>query len=670
MKSSPWVSALIAAALAILSTSVAADDAELPASLEDLMQKEVTSVSKKPQKLAHVAAAVQVIHAEDILQSGANTLAGVLRLVPGVDATPFSGNRWSVSVRGFAELFADKLLVLVDGRNAFNTAFSGVSWQDLQFPLDDIERIEVIRGPAAAIWGSNGMNGVINIITKSAASTQGGQLVLSAGALQGSYGKVRWGGKNTDGSVFYRLYGSAQSAPAGLAPAGIGGSGQDTSGHEAAGLRIDGYVGGGLRWDISADLVQNRADTLAYQYKASGSSLEAMTERHQSTALRLRVEQNLADAGNLQFQAAYASTTLDIPYAMRDLRDALDLDFQHRLTVSQMQELVWGVNYRVSRDTIEPGAMMSMNLPSRQMNYIGIFAQDEVIFSDALRMTLGLRLDHNPISGWDSQPTARLSWSLTPGHMLWGAVSQAARAPSRADSGFNRNLAFIGGDLASFKPDTLVVLRGNEEQQSEKLRAYEVGLRSQWLGTVSTDLVLFSHRYSDLLRSPGQTTVAPGFPLTVVNVDVRNGGAMTIHGVELAADWRMASDWRAQLAQTWNNVVNLSAIDPAGTVPDSITSLRLSWSPDPSLTLHAWLRHTAARAGVPSHQQLQRQAFSSLDVYAAWRVRPGLELSLSGQNLNSGHCDVFAGLALVASNADAVPTCQARSVSAQLRMDF
>jgi iron complex outermembrane receptor protein len=268
MKSSPWVSALIAAALAILSTSVAADDAELPASLEDLMQKEVTSVSKKPQKLAHVAAAVQVIHAEDILQSGANTLAGVLRLVPGVDATPFSGNRWSVSVRGFAELFADKLLVLVDGRNAFNTAFSGVSWQDLQFPLDDIERIEVIRGPAAAIWGSNGMNGVINIITKSAASTQGGQLVLSAGALQGSDGKVRWGGKNTDGSVFYRLYGSAQSAPAGLAPAGIGGSGQDTSGHEAAGLRIDGYVGGGLRWDISADLVQNRADTLAYQYKA------------------------------------------------------------------------------------------------------------------------------------------------------------------------------------------------------------------------------------------------------------------------------------------------------------------------------------------------------------------------------------------------------------------
>jgi len=643
------------------------------ASLEDLMQVEVTSVSKKPQRLANVAAAVYVINAEDIHLSGANSLAEVLRLAPGVDATRFSGNRWSVSARGFAEVFADKLLVLVDGRNAFNPAFSGVSWQDFQFPLEDIERIEVIRGPASAIWGSNGMNGVINIITRSAASTQGGQAVIGGGTVEGGYGRVRWGGQNADGSMFYRMYGLAQRAKAQDAPPSLGGgNGNDAYGIGSAGFRLDGYLANGARWDMSADFFSIKSDGMAYMHQASGTTIEQQTERHSGTTLRGRYEKPLADGGNLQFQAAYAQTTLRVPYAITDDRNTFDLDMQHRFRLGQSQELVWGANFRSSSDTITATPVMSMNTASRRMNYVGLFVQDEISLAETLRLTLGLRADQNPISGWDTQPTGRLSWNLQPNHTLWGALSQAARAPSRADSGFNRNLTFIPGNLPAFVPNTLVVLRSNDSQESEQLKAAEIGLRSQWSPALSTDLVAFNHRYTNLLRTNGGTTLVPGFPLTVVNVEIKNGGEMTLSGAELAVDWRIGQAWRVQLAQTWNHVTDVGTVtvDPSGTVPRSITSLRLSWMPGSSVNVDAWLRHTDGRPAVPTRPQLQREAFSGVDLRMAWRPTKALELSLTGQNLNNGSCDAYAGLALVSSNADAIPTCQPRSLLGQLRFDF
>lgn len=642
-------------------------------SLEDLMQVEVTSVSKKPQRLANVAAAVHVISAEDIRLLGVNSLAEVLRLAPGVDATRFSGNRWAVSVRGFADVFAEKLLVLVDGRNAFNPAFSGVSWQDFQFPLEDIERIEIIRGPAAAIWGTNGMNGVINIITRSAASSQGGMVVLGGGTTEGNYGRVRWGGQNADGSTFYRVYASKQRANAQDALDSLGGgSAHDAYGHDAAGLRLDGYLGNGAHWDVSADIFQNDSDGQAYFYRASGVSIDPLNEQHRGVTLRGRYELPLADAGNLQFQAAYAGSDMRLPYVISDERKTLDLDVQHRFRAGQHHELIWGANYRFTSDTITPSEVMSLNLPTRNMQYFGVFAQDEISLAETLRLTLGLRADHQPLSGWDAQPTVRMSWNLQPSHTLWGAVSRAARAPSRADVGFNRNTAFIAGNLPGFVPDTLVILRGNEVQTSEKLVATELGVRSQWSASLSSDVVLFRHRYDNLLRVPVGTTVVPGFPLTVVNVDVRNGGVMTLDGVELTTDWRVNPTWRIQLAQTWNQVTDAGTvvIDPAGTVPSSITSLRVSWAPSARVNVDAWLRHTGARPSHPTRAQLQRQAFSELDLRVAWRPSKTVELSLTGQNLNQGSCDAYQGLVIAASNTDLIPTCQPRGLLGQLRVDF
>ncbi len=662
---------LALALIPALATQTTAKLADL--SLEDLMQVEVTSVSKKPQRLANVAAAVHVIHAEDIRLSGANSLPEVLRLAPGIDATRVSGNRWAISARGFAELFAEKLLVLVDGRNAFNPVFSGVNWQDFYFPLTDIERIEVIRGPAAAIWGNNGINGVINIITRSAAATQGGQAEIRAGTVEGGFARMRWGGQNADGSLFYRVYGSTQDAKeqSGLDSLG-GGKGHDAYGHTAAGFRLDGYFGSGARWDVSADVFSNRSDGLAYMHQSSGTTINQDTERHRGMTLRGRYEKALADGGNLQFQGAYAQSDLNIPYAVSDRRDTVDLDMQHRFRLGERQELVWGANYRVSSDTITPSLVVQMNNPSRWMHYLGLFAQNEIGLADELRLSLGLRADHNPISNWDMQPTARLSWNMQPNHTLWGAVSQTARAPSRGDSGLNRNVAYIPGNLPGFIPNTLVVMRSNDAQESEKLRATEIGLRSQWEPTLSTDIVAFTHHYENMLRTNSSQTTVPGFPLAMVNVEVKNGGKMQLNGIELAADWRFAPAWRVQLAQTWNNVVQLGTVmvDASGTVPDSITSLRLSWVPVNNINVDAWLRHTAARLSLPSRPQLQRQAFGELDLRVAWRPKPSMELSLTGQNLNAGACDAFTGPGIVATNADVIPSCQPRSLTGKLSIDF
>jgi iron complex outermembrane receptor protein len=678
MKIVPFTLCLVATALPlVMAPARAADATDVldQLSLEDLMQIEVTSVSKKPQKLANVAAAVHVISAEDIHLSGANSLPEVLRLAPGIDATRLSGNRWEISARGFAELFAAKLLVLVDGRNALNPAFSGASWQNFQFPLEDIERIEVIRGPAAAIWGSNGINGVINIITKSAAATQGGQAVIGGGTVEGSYARLRWGGQNADGSQFYRVYGSTQHANDNGAAASLGGGGaHDAYGNQSAGFRLDGYLAGGARWDMSADFYDNRSDGLAFMYLPSGTAIEKQTERHHGTILRARYETPFGDGGNLQVQTAYARTTMHLPYILTDRRDTFDLDMQHRFQLGNAHDLVWGVNYRVSSDTIERTAVMWLNVPSRRMNYLGLFAQDEVSLAETLRLTLGLRADHNPISGWDMQPTARLSWNLQANHTLWGALSRAARAPSRADSGFNRNAYYFpaGSPRGNLVP-VLYVLQSTDQQSSERLKAAEIGLRSQWAPTLSTDLVAFTHRYDNLLRTVGPAIPIAAGPPVVLSAAFLNGGEMTLNGAELSTDWRIGPAWRLQLAQTWNHVTHVGTVEvePYGTTPRSITSLRLSWTPVSSVNIDAWLRRTSARPGIPEQPYLQRQARNELDLRLAWRPKRALELSLSGQNLTNGNCDALADLPLVPStNTGVIPTCQPRALVGQVRIDF
>ena len=646
-------------------------------SLEDLMQVEVTTVSKKPQKLANVAAAVYVISAEDIRMSGANSLPEVLRMAPGVDATRISGNRWAVTIRGFATRLSNKLLVLVDGRNAYSPAFSGVFWDDLQFPMEDIERIEVIRGPAAAVWGSNGVNGAINIITKSAAATQGGQALLGSGNVEGTYGRVRWGGQNADGSVLYRVYGSKQDANSQTSLRG--GDGLDTYNIEAAGFRMDGYLTGGARWDVSGDFHATRSN-LGVTFGLPNLVVENPGhESHTAQVLRLRYSQPLADGDSLQVQAAYAHTDITMGVLLADLRDTYDVDAQHHFRLGKNHDVVWGGGYRLTADTMPASTLaVSEKEPSRRTNSYGIFGQDEITLADDWRLTLGWRLDHNEFTGWESQPDARLSWHLAPDHTLWGAVSKVSRAPSRGEQGITFNYMEGSATLAPGLTVPVVSRITNNGEYSEQLKATQFGLRSQWAPTLTTDAVLFSHRYDRVgAINPGSLRTVPHTAGSLIDyLDVYSNyvclGEFTLNGAELSVDWRPMPHWNLRLSQTWQNIVSMGTmwVDGNGNFPHMITSLHASWTPTAALDINLWLRHTNERPGSVGIPGGIRNAVDSVDLSATWKFQKNLELSLIGQNINDGACKAYTGVTDPNVFPMLLPTCSPPSVMGQMRLNL
>lgn len=639
-------------------------------SLEDLMQVEVTSVAKKPQRLANVAAAVHVISAEDIRLSGAHSLPEALRLAPGIDATRISGNRWAVSIRGFEGRLANKLLVLVDGRNAYTPAFSGVLWEDFQFPMEDIERIEVLRGPAATVWGTNGVNGVINIITKSAAATPGMQAVAGVGTVEGAYGRVRMGGQNADGSLFYRAYGSAQAANTQQAIAG--GEGQDGFRQQSAGFRLDGYRRDGARWDVSGDFYLLRADIGSMLTIPGVTIANPGQERHQGATLRARYETPLTQGGSLQIQGAYSYSDITIASVAADRRDTFDLDVQHRFKWGERHDIVWGGGARITDDTMPAMLMMQMDEISRKTVSYGFFGQDEITLADDWRLTLGLRMDHNEFTGWEAQPDARLSWNVAANHTLWSSLSKVARAPSRGEHGISGTFNQGSTTLFPFGSIPHLVHTYNPGDTSERMKSAQFGLRSQWAPSLSTDAVAFSHRYDRLAVYGTPTLALTNFPAFIdAYVPVVNTSEMTLNGAELSVDWRPAPKWRLQLAHTWQAVAQADlSVFEATTIPRHITSWRTSWSPTGQIDVDLWLRHTGARAGNTTAPYLARHAFDSVDLRLAWRPQKNVELALLGQNLNDGACDAYSGIVAAEALPKMLPTCLPRSLTGQIRLDF
>lgn len=638
-------------------------------SIEDLMQVEVTSVAKKPQRLAYVAAAVHVISAEDIRLAGVHSLPEALRLAPGVDATRISGDRWAVSIRGFASRLANKLLVLVDGRNAYTPAFSGVIWEDFQFPLEDIERIEVLRGPAATVWGTNGVNGVINIITKSAAATQGVQAVAGAGKVESAYGRVRVGGQNAEGSLFYRVYGATRKADDQKALAG--GDGLDGFRHQSAGFRIDGYRTDGSRWDVSGDFYSVRSSISSTLMLPGMSIANPNKENHHGVALRARYETPLAGGGSLQIQGAYNHSNTVIASTAADRRDTFDLDAQHRFKWGERHDIVWGGGYRVTDDTMPLMQLVRMDETSRRTVSYGLFGQDEITLADDWRLTLGLRLDHNNFTGCEVQPDARLSWNLASNHTVWGSLSKVARAPSRGEHGLSSNFIEGSTNLGPFGSIPNLLHTYSPANTSERLKAAQLGLRSQWASNFSTDAVAYTHRY-DRLAVYGTPSIVPHFFGYIdVYVPVVNVADMTLDGAELSADWRPASNWRLQLAYTFQDVRHAhEAVIEAAAIPRHIGSVRASWTPTAQIDVDLWLRHMGSRPGIASAPYLARRAFDSVDMRIAWRPQKNLELALIGQNLNDGACDAYTGIAAAEAMPKMLPTCMPRSLTAQMRLDF
>jgi iron complex outermembrane receptor protein len=404
----------------------------LEMSLEELLDVQVTSVSKRPQSLSDAAAAVFVITNEDLRRSGVRNIPDALRMVPGINVARIGSNKWAVTARGFNGRFANKLLVLVDGRTVYSPTFSGVYWEALDLMLEDVERIEVIRGPGATLWGANAVNGVINIITRHAADSQRGLVSAGVGSEERGFAAARYGARLAEGT-YGRLYAKAFERDAFAFPGGRGAG----DGWQAlrGGFRVDSQFSGQdgltLEGDIhSADIDQQ---IVLPQLAAPFVRQVADTASVAQGNIMVRWDHTASADSGWTLQAYYDHFARDEVF-LDERRDTFDLELTYRVVSDRLHSVVWGSGYRLTRDEFDPTPIVDVVPDSRTDQLFSAFVQDQIeLVDDRLWLTLGSKFEHNDYTGFELQPSARLGWTLDARNKLWASISRAVRTPSRGD---------------------------------------------------------------------------------------------------------------------------------------------------------------------------------------------------------------------------------------------
>jgi iron complex outermembrane receptor protein len=489
---------------------------------EELFNLEVTSVSRRPERLIGAPSAIQVITDDDIRRSGASSLAEALRLASNLQVAQINSYNWAISARGFNAVTANKLLVLIDGRTVYTPLFSGVFWDGQQVMLEDIDRIEVISGPGATLWGANAVNGVINVITKTARNTQGALLSAGGGSYLRGFGSGRYGGKFGD-DLYYRVY-------------GMGFARGETflrSGNDAS---DDWQIGqGGFR----ADLPALRGASLTVQGNFYAGDLGLATARDLSTDgqnLLGRWTRPLSNDGEISVQLYWDRTHRRNPGIFSEALNTYDVEFQHRFGLGERHRLLWGAGYRAMLDHVLNGPLPNFAFyPAyRTLHLFNGLLQDEItLVRDRLFLTLGSKFEHNSFSGFEVQPTARIAWTPLNNHTFWGAVSRAVRSPSRIDTEL------------FFPPKPPFFLRGGGGRfDSEKLIAYELGYRTEVSRRLALSASTFFNDY-DNLRSVEPIAGAPGQFIILNRLEANT------YGVELAATWQALDWWRLRGGYTF-----------------------------------------------------------------------------------------------------------------------
>jgi iron complex outermembrane recepter protein len=574
-------------------------------SIEQLMEIDVTSVSRRSERLSKAAAAITVITGEDLRRSGVTNLPDALRLSVSLHVAQSNGNTWGITSRGFNSTFAtaDKMLVLIDGRSVYTPLFSGVFWDVQDVLLEDVDRIEVIRGPGATLWGANAVNGVINILTKSAKATQGGLVTASAGNAT-DLGSVRWGGKLGDGT-FYRAYGKYDHRDA--LELEQGGSAHDPLRRTQGGFRVDRDDAGAGAFTLQGDVYRGGYSELV---RPDDTDLDGGN-------LLGRWKRQLASGASMDLQVYFDRTHRRTPNYFEERRDTVDIDFQHHFPVGQRQDVVWGLGSRITRDEVTNSQAVEFLPDHRTLNLFSAFVQDEIaLVQDRLRLTLGSKLENNAYTGLEVQPSLRAAWTPDDRHTLWGAISRAVRTPTRLDE----DAVFLA---ANGQP----VLSGSSEVVSEELLAYELGYRIQPTPDLLVDAAGFYDVY-DHLRSFEPVAGTSGF----VFANKLNAEAW---GVELRSSWQPASWWRLHAGYAWFGKhlrLTPDSGDPTGgqTIgddPPSRYSLRSVMDLPGGFELDGWLRYVDE---LPSPLV---KAYTELDVHLGWRWSERLKFALVGQNL-------------------------------------
>lgn len=609
----------------------------LDLSLEELMSVVVTSASKKSQTLAETAAAVYVISAEDIRRSGASNIPEVLRLAPGVQVSAIGNNKWAVSIRGFADRFSNKLLVLVDGRSVYTPLFSGVLWESLDVPLETIARIEVIRGPGASIWGANAVNGVINILTRSPFDTLGSQVAVAAGSELRAYGYARHGW-SPDPDTAISLHAKAHDYA--TARRASGGEGVDDWQGQTAGFKLERllergslHVQGGVSRARAGDELTliSISPTTALPTDTVVQSTEEISNSH----LLARWE-GLNRAGSqdsLQFSLEHSDYRHVI---LTEHRVTADLEYQQRLRFGERQDLIWGLGYRYSTDRIVSSPLIQVGESERDTALYSAYAQDEItLLPERWRLSLGARLERNDYTGIVFQPNLRLLWTPDLENSVWLSLARAVRTPSRIERGGS---TYIDVALPGVPPPNIVQLL-SRALADEHVNALDLGWRLRFNASASLDLAAFHYQYEKLRGAVAAApqVVPPGYLL--IQTQENNANSAEISGLEASLDWRPSQDWRLQASYGWLSYKVRSAPFPNQLPSDYLDvspthqlSLRSSLDLSPRLRWDAWVRH------VSRIKRYDTPAYTTLDMRLAWQPHKELEIALVGQNLlDSAH---------------------------------
>ncbi|MGH8140335.1 MAG: TonB-dependent receptor plug domain-containing protein [Steroidobacteraceae bacterium] len=630
-----WHPGLIwaAACVVVLDSARADESAESTAdlkklSVEQLMDLEVTSVSRRPEKLSEAASAVQLITGEQIQEFGAQSIPEALRLADNLQVAQKNSHDWGISARGFNTDLANKLLVMVDGRTVYTPLFSGVFWDVQDYPLADLDRIEVISGPGGTLWGANAVNGVINVITKSAKDTQGLYLEGGAGSqLEDSF-TARYGGRLAP-DVYLRVYGRYFGSDAQVRADGRRAT--DSWRQGRGGFRLDAPGSAKDSFTLQGDFYNGSADqTAANASRFSGGNLLGRWSRAVAADSDMSLQAYL-DRTHLSMGAA--ALVFAPAGTFKDDLDTYDVDFQYRFRVAERHRLVWGLGYRFTHDVADNAPSLAFFPPVLDQNLFSGFLQDEIELQPDLFFTAGTKLEHNDYTGIEVEPSVRLQWNLAANQTLWSAVSRAVRTPSRIDH-----------DLAEPAPSTgLVVLQGGSDFKSETVIAYESGYRAQVNSTLSGSVSVFYNDYGDVRSSsPSPTPTIPGLPFPLIFQNDLEGHT---YGMELSASYQVLEGWRMHAG--YNLLKEDLHVRPGGVDfngahnetadPQQQVSLRSTVAVRPNLDLDAALRwvdtllinNANAVGTVPSYLEL--------NMGIGWRPTASLEFSIAAENLLHAH---------------------------------
>jgi iron complex outermembrane receptor protein len=600
-------------------------------SLEQLMNIEITSVSKKPELFSETPAAIYVITPEDIRRTGATSIPEALRMVPGLEVAKINGDRWAISARGFSDLYANYLLVLMDGRNLYAPLYGGVNWDEVDTMLEDIERIEVIRGPGATLWGANAVNGVINIITKHAKNTQGALISGGGGNEEQGFGSIRYGGKmGNDG--YWRAYVKYFNWNDQLYRSGARAS--DRWDASRGGFRIDWNASAADSLTLLGDIYDGDAgerlttNSLTRPYSSTFND----TLHYKGGDILGRWNRQFSATSNMQLQLYYDRTDRD-DGLFHEVGNTFDIDFQHRFAWGACHDIVWGLGYNFNSEDIGNTYTVSFHPNNRDDSLFSSFIQDEItLIKDKLRFIIGSKLEHNDYTGFEVQPSARLLWTPSDRHTLWAAVSRAVKTPTYGNNNSRINVAVAP---LGFIPVNVAMLP-NTDFDSVEVIAYELGYRIRPLDRLFIDVATFYSHYDnqiDIATGNPFFEQQPRPPHLVIPLLQKNAMYGSSHGIEVASTWNVTNRWKLSAGYTWLKLQLHSHIPSSRPGNSELSSpqnqfnirsyIDLPWNLEFDTALYYF--DNVPRWNIPSYVRV--------DARLGWHPTKNLEVSVALQNI-------------------------------------